>query len=239
MIGWIILAIIGGLLLLVLILLQFSITAGFEYHGDFTVKVRYLFIKLYPTESAKKRFKKRVKKRKQKLTGSLARKPQTFTEKVARDTGLDKVARDVSEVTEAGKKTSPAGFDFEMLKLIYDSARPALRKLVGKVRVEKLELYCVIGGDDAAKIALSYGFQSAAISAGLAWLNEVLTLKVKRVNVTADFEKVSTDMRVKCRVKIKAASALICLIQLAIATARNDTQKTVKKKTRYKEKQHG
>jgi hypothetical protein len=203
--------------------MQFSVRVKIDYNNDFTVKVKYLFFTLYPKKSKKakkkhrKRIGKKVARKKKRLSEKLEKKmqdKQSLTARIAKDSGLDKVAEDI-------KKGNSRSFDFEMFKLIYDSAKPPLRKLIGKTRVEKLCLNCVIGGDDAAKVALTYGFQSAAISGGLAWLNEVLILKVKKVSVTADFSKEKTDLRLQCRVRIKVATLAGCLLQYAINTAKN------------------
>jgi len=223
MIGWIILSIIGGLLLITLFLLCCSIIAYVDYKDEFTVKVKYLFLTLYPTKpkKTKKTKTKKPKKIKAKKPKKIAQTEKSFPQKVAKESGMAAFAKDL-------RKANKRSFDFEMFKLIYDSAKPAMRKLVGKTRVTNLQLNCIIGGDDAAKIALTYGFQSAAISGGLAWLNEVLTLKVKKVNVTADFAKPETELTMKCRVKIRAGAALMCLLQYIINTAKSQSKQPIK-----------
>ncbi|MCL1789107.1 MAG: hypothetical protein FWG33_01985, partial [Oscillospiraceae bacterium] len=76
-------------------------------------------------------------------------------------------------------------------------------------------------GEDAAKIALNYGFQSAAISGGLSWLNEIVTLKIKNVDITADFEKEKTDIRMKCKIKLSVISAVAFFVRYLINSAKN------------------
>ncbi|MCL2036334.1 MAG: DUF2953 domain-containing protein [Oscillospiraceae bacterium] len=219
MVGLIIAGTIVGLLLLVLILSLFSLTAKIEYRNDFSVKVKYLFITLH--DSAKPKKKKRVKKKRKKIKKSKKNKKsnksnteQTFTEKLAQESGIDKLAYDIS-------KANSRSFDFEMFRLVYDSAKPALKKLIRRIRIDNLRFNCVIGGDDAAKVALNYGFQSAAVSSTLAWLNETLSLKVKQIKVTADFEKEETEMHLYCRARIRVLSAAMCLLQYVLNTVKN------------------
>jgi hypothetical protein len=226
-IGWIILSVIGGLLLIVTFLLCCSVTAHIDYKDDFKVKVKYLFFKIYPKKSKKKKIK--YKKKKQKLTKKIEQK-QSITSRVAKESGMASFAKDISKANERS-------FDFQMLKLIYDSAKPAMRNFIGKLRVTNVQLNCIVGGDDAAKIALTYGFQSAAVSAGLAWLNEVLTLKIKKVDVTADFNKPETELTMKCKIKIRVGAAVICMLQFIIRTAKNSKSnpKQSKKPIKIKE----
>jgi hypothetical protein len=223
------LSVIGGLLLLILFLLSCSVTAYINYTDDFRIKVRYLFFTFYPNpdkiknKSDKKKQKEKVRQKKQMKANPTKPVKKTFVQRVVKESGLDEVVNDIS-------KANKRSFDFEMFKLIYDSAKPAVRRLVRQMKVQDLQLDCVIGGNDAAKVALTYGFQSAAISAGLAWLNEVLTLKIKKVNVTADFEKEQTEMSLSCRVRIRVGSALSCMLGYIINTAKNSNKSNKKEK---------
>ena len=229
MIGWIILGIVGGLLLLIAIALSLSVRADIEYKGDFTVKVKYLFFTLYDSrkpksrKKSKKKSKKKVKQKPKNVVAKKSKKQQppprsTFAEKVAKESGIDEIAQDI-------KKANSRSFDFEMLKLIYDSAKTPIKRLISKFRVSKLHLDCTVGGEDAAKTALAYGFQSAAISGFLTWINEVLSLKVKRVNVIADFDQDKTTIYMKCRVKIRVGAAAACLLGYMVNTVRNSSSK--------------
>jgi len=213
---WIILAIIGGLIALIAIALSFSISADIEYKGDFSEKVKYLFITLYNSDKPKKsKKKKKTKKKKLKKIKKAKKSNQkkTLIEQAADNSGLSQVADDIS-------KANKQNFDFEMIKLIYDSAKSPVKRLVRKLRITNLRINFTIGGEDAAKTALTYGLQSAATSAFLAWLNATVKLKVKEVNITADFMKDESDLRLKCKIKLRLFPALICLIRYAINTAK-------------------
>ena len=201
------LCIIGGVLVLIGFMLLCSVRAYVEYSGDFSAKVKYLFVTLYdsakpPKAKKKKRTPKNIEhKKKPKAQAQSPNSKQSFTSRFVNDSGLGAVAADV-------KKGNKRSFDFEMLKLIYDAAKSPLKRLIRRMRVEKVSIDCIVGGEDAALVALNYGFQSAAVSGGLAWLNEIVTLKVKRVNVVADFAKEKTDIKMKCRVKLRLISAV-------------------------------
>ncbi|MCL2071578.1 MAG: hypothetical protein FWH07_05010 [Oscillospiraceae bacterium] len=215
-----------SLVLLIAILLLFSVTADIKYNGNFSVKAKYLFITLYDskkTKPEKKKPKKKDKKDKKKNKNKIKllnnektkSKNKTFGEKVAEDSGIGAIAEDV-------KKGNKLGFDFEMFKLIYDSVKYPVKRLIRKLRVVNFRLNCVIGGEDAAKVALNYGVQSAVISGGLSWLDEIITLKVKEANITADFTKEQTELQMKCRVKLRLMSAAVFLVRYMLNTVRNN-----------------
>ena len=228
MIGWIILGIVGGLMLIAVFLLTCSVRAYVEYNGDYKVKVKYLFLTLHPKKS--KKAKKKSAKKKRQIAKEVVKSPESLTSRIAKESGLDKMAYDIS-------KANKRSFDFEMYKLIYDTAKPSIRRLVGNIRIDGFKLICVIGGDDAAKVALSYGFQSAAISSALAWLNEILTLKVKKLSVTADFSKEESDIYAKLCMKIRAGAILLCLSEYIMKTAKNEKNKANPKKQKRTKQQ--
>jgi hypothetical protein len=93
--------------------------------------------------------------------------------------------------------------------------------MAAKTKVRGLRLNCVIGGKDAFKTAMTYGFQSAAVSAGLAWLGSIVNLKTKKVSVTADFEKEETEIRMKCTAKLRVGTAVACVLKYMSNTAKN------------------
>ncbi|MCL1904155.1 MAG: hypothetical protein FWF94_07045 [Oscillospiraceae bacterium] len=198
-----VLYIIIAVLLFIGVLLFFSVIAYIDYGDDFSVKVKYLFITLYDSKKPKKQKKKKHKKRE---TNKNKKQKKSFAKKLSEGSGIDELAEDVKE----GNKR---GFDFEMYMLIYDAAKAPIKRLIQKLRVVNLRLNCVIGGDDAAKVALNYGLQSAAVSGGLAWLNQILKLKIKEVNVTADFAKEKTDIQMECRIKLRVISAVVFFIK--------------------------
>jgi len=103
----------------------------------------------------------------------------------------------------------------------YNNAKTPLKRLINKTRVTGFNLVSVIGGDDAATIALTYGLQSAAINGFVAWLKETVILDIKKVSVTADFTKEESETRFKCKVKIRVFTALMCLIQYVNSSAKN------------------
>jgi hypothetical protein len=206
----IVLGVAGGLLLLIAFLLSCSVSARVSYDGEFSLRVKYLFVTLF--DSAKPPKKPKIKKAKQ------PKKPPKSKKQPMPTSGGGKPAEGgvgaalgcfVDDVKAANKRS----FDFEAAKLIYDAAKSPVQSLIGKTRVEGLRLSCVIGGDCAATVAITYGLQAAAVSAGLEWLRGITRLRVKKVTVTADFSREDTEIRMRCRVRIRVFTALVCLLK--------------------------
>jgi hypothetical protein len=158
------------------------------------------------------RLKKRVKKRKKKLKKRVEDKNKSLTDKVTDFSEKAGISQAVDDVKQANSRS----FDFEMYKLIYDSVKLPIKHLIKRTRVTNLRLNCVVATDDAFKTAMTYGFQSAAVSGGLAWVDSILTLRVNRkhISVTADFEKSKTEINMKCKVKVRVITAVLCLLKI-------------------------
>ncbi|MDR0222540.1 MAG: hypothetical protein LBI38_03255 [Oscillospiraceae bacterium] len=210
MIGCIILGVVGGLALLAALLLSLSVKADIEYENGFTVRVRYGFITLYPRPEKKKKPPRQKKIKAGKAPPSSG---GSLLARTAEKTGIDKFADDV-------KKKGGRDFSFEKIKAAYDGAKAPLKRFIQKLRVEKLWINCVVGGDDAAKIALSYGAQSAVINAFLAWLKETVRLQIAEVRITADFLKEETEQRFKCRVRTRLFTAFVSVVQYAVKSVK-------------------
>jgi hypothetical protein len=226
MTGWIILGVVALLILLTVILLFCSVVAVIEYDGDFRARAKYAGFTLFdsknldspegkPKKAAKsEKQRKKLKKAKKTGTAIAKEKKQSFAKQIMEKSGLDEIVEDV-------KKANKRSFDFELYKLIYDSMKSPVKHLVSKVRITHLRLVCVVATGDAMKTALLYGAQSAAISGGLAWVSSVMTLKAKEVKVTADFAKEKTEITMKCKVKIRVITAVVCGFKVLKASGIN------------------
>jgi hypothetical protein len=242
---WIVTGIVGGGVLLNVILLAASVTAKIEYHGDFSLKAKYLGITVFDTDEAETylKFFQSVKGKKpvkasvrsadsedseppppeedsedtedteQTPTDSAQKQPPSFMSQIAEQSGFSQLSKDVL-------KANKRSFDFEVYKLIYDSSKYPVKHIVRKTKITHLRLNCVIASSDAFKTAMIYGFQSAAISGALTWLGSILTLKVKKVSVTADFNKEKAEIDMKCRVKFRVGTVVFCLLKIAVKVIR-------------------
>jgi hypothetical protein len=215
------------------VVLLSSVVAKIEYNGEFSVKVKFMLFTVFDTNKPnkprrKKRRKKMLRKAKKRLKSrhgsDESKKPeeskdkQTLVEKVGEQSGLAQIVDDAKKAK--AHKQSAANFDFDMFKLIYDSAKLPVKHMVSRVRVSGLQLECIVGGSDAFKTAMSYGVQSALLSGGLAWLDTILKLKTKKFSVTADFDKEKTEIYLKCKSKLRLGTAVACIIRYTLNSAK-------------------
>lgn len=117
-----------------------------------------------------------------------------------------------------------ANFDFETIKGMIDSASPPIKRLLRKIRVNDVYIDIVAGGEDSAKVALTYGTLYAVICPILEWLKSVITFKVEELNIEADFEKEKTDYFVHAKAKLRLSTALGCAIWLLFRFIRNSAK---------------
>ena len=80
----------------------------------------------------------------------------------------------------------------ETLKTLKYSV-PHLKKLLNSIRIYDVYIDFVIGGEDAAAVAINYGLANAFICTILGWLGSFTKLKLREVNIEADFRKQEGD----------------------------------------------
>lgn len=182
----VILAILGGLLLLSGLLLLLRVGVQLRYDGSFSVKLKVLFLSftLFPKKE-KLRIKgqppseKKEKKKKQKKEKAVSKKP------------------DFSEL-----------FSFYR-QLFTEVILPALGRFLKHLHLRVDQLQIEIASEDAAKTALLYGSAVSGGTAFLEFLRNITRLKMGReeeIYIRSRFDKTEGS----CRVRITLS---LCLWQ--------------------------
>ena len=114
-----------------------------------------------------------------------------------------------SEKKAADKK---AKVDIQTAMGVINSAKPHIKKLFKKIRITDVLVDIMVGGDDAAKTAISYGVHCTAIYGLIEFLKRNITFDAKRITVKADFDLPKTDYYAEAEVKLKVSTLLGCLI---------------------------
>ena len=183
---FVILAILGGLLLLFGLLLLLRVGVQLRYDGSFSVKLKVLFLSftLFPKKE-KLRIKgqppseKKEKKKKQKKEKAVSKKP------------------DFSEL-----------FSFYR-QLFTEVILPALGRFLKHLHLRVDQLQIEIASEDAAKTALLYGSAVSGGTAFLEFLRNITHLKMGReeeIYIRSRFDKTEGS----CRVRITLS---LCLWQ--------------------------
>lgn len=91
------------------------------------------------------------------------------------------------------EKPKKGGSLLDFLPLV-DVAMDMLSSLVGRLRVNYLQLHLILAGDDPADLAINYGRAQAAGGTLLAQLNRFLVIKKQDVQIQCDFTSDATTV---------------------------------------------
>lgn len=178
------LIVIGSIILIIALLLSFSLTVYVRITDEVQIKIGAFGYKhkLKLEEKGKTPKAKKVKKDKSKHKKT------------------DKETLKKKKVTE---KTF--GETVELVLSLIKSALKPLGNLLTHIRITNLSLYMTICGEHADETALSYGQLSAAIYNLLGHLDNLITLKIKTIDIVPDFVSDEAIYNIYFKVKIRFA----------------------------------
>ena len=174
--GWII---VGAIFVVILLLTLGKVTIIFDYKDDLILKAKYLFIPIVKIPADKPKKEKKPKKPKKSKKKPEAENPEEAKEK---------------------PKKKPAPEDIlEVAKLAVNSVGKPLKKIIKRTIIDHLSIDISVGGEDAAKTAISFGTTNFAVGSALGWLDTFFTLKKPDcINITADFASEETKIDCYC-----------------------------------------
>ena len=114
------------------------------------------------------------------------------------------------------KKSKLPDISFDMIRDYINSASPPIKRLFKKIRITDLYIDWVIGSEDAAATALKYGGICAAIYSLLEFLKAFFSVKIREVNIEADFEAEKDDIFAYITLKLRISTAIGCVMWLAV-----------------------
>ncbi len=219
------LIIIAAIALLLFILLASSVTAELEYDKVFKFKIKYLFFTLAkdplsPKEQKKKKRREERKSRKARKTGKhVAEKrprhsaeektiaPESKPEKQP-EPPPDKEKNTQQDKSDEKKQKKKSKVTPELIFGIWGKAKPHVKRIFKKIRVTDVYADITVGGEDAAKTAVSYGVHCAAVNGLAAFLENMITFKAEKINIRADFELEKSVYYAKATVKLRLSTLL-------------------------------
>lgn len=220
------LIVIGALLLIFVLLLFSSLTVELEYDNDLKYKVKYLCFTLAPKDEKKKKRKEEKEKRreakkalKQKKKRDKLRKKKSNTQQKGQQTvntgsGIKKPSpseanspKDKQPAPDIKKEKKPKP-DIGLIIRIIQKAKPHVKRMFKKIRITKVYADITVGGDDAAKTAVSYGVHCAAVNGLIAFLDNTVTFKKEKINIRADFDLEKTDYYASGTIKLRVSTLL-------------------------------
>ncbi len=166
------LIIVLSVLAFIVLLLLIPISVHIEYDGDFFVKLKIAGIKAFEAE------------------------PKEEIKEPSPDTESDKKAKKQTEKAfdKLKKKHGFAG----AVKEIFVFLKAVLERLKGSfkhIAVRRLCLDIKVASGEAAATAIEYGAVCSAVYPVLAFIDSIASVKMKSINVTADFNSDKSDFR--------------------------------------------
>lgn len=166
-------AVLGALLLIIFVILMLRIKVFFLFStkGSIELKASLLFYKIYDLNSKKKK-----------------KKSGRFGRFLKRIFGIDALT-DAEGLKTDAQTNGISGTVEKVLSLLFLLAGQ-IKWLLSRVRLKKLRILTVCGGDDAADAAMEYGAACSVVYPFVGYLDTNFNIKekAKDINVFCDFE---------------------------------------------------
>ena len=232
----VVLIIIAVIIFLILLTLNIPVEAYIRFYGGkLDIKVKYLFLSIYPRkEKPPQKAKKGHKKYKEYPplpADDTADKEQTDTSQTAdeaidtSDTVPDPADDDIpiAEKKERPPKTKaerPPLMDRingkldeliekkNSISLLMELIGEPLKRFGGKLRIDDVIIDCAAADEDAAKAAVFYGTIGSAVYNTISFLRQFAAMSVKSVNINCLYNTPSDKSRFdgECKLHLRPAS---------------------------------
>lgn len=228
-----VLIIIAVIIFLILLTLNIPVEAYIRFYGGkLDIKVRYLFLSIYPRkEKPPKKAKKKHKKNKEYPTipnDDTAEKEQTDTAEATTDTSDTKAAPADDDIPAAEKKERPPKQKSDKpplldrindkldelsekknsVSLLMELIGEPLKRFGGKLRIDDVIIDCTAADEDAAKAAVFYGTVGSAVYNTISFIRQFAAMSVKSVNISCLYNTPSDKSRFdgECKLHLRPAS---------------------------------
>lgn len=240
------LLIIAGIILIIAILLNCPLRAFVSYYGGKPeIKVKYLFLTLYPQKERKPKKKKSRKKVKPAKSDKKAKqppaqvkpaeqtekkeapeenvsreKPVSDTEKkpnVKPDTDTSEEKESISDKLEGiTGQLGELKEKWELLKVILQASKKGLRRILRNIRFYDIQLDFIVADEDAYEAAMKYGKVNAAVYGGISFLRTFFTISLKKINIQCLFNSPKSSYEGGFTVYVTPAVVLTAGIGIAV-----------------------
>lgn len=124
------------------------------------------------------------------------------------DMNTKKVKAGDKDKSEKEDKDDKRKITPELIFRIFGKAKPHVKRIFKKIRISGVYVDATIGGEDAAKAAISYGVHCAAIDGLIAFLDNTVSFKAEKIKIRADFDLEKSVYYCKARVKLRMSTLL-------------------------------
>lgn len=176
------LIVVAAVIVLITALLFLPISAILSFDGDFSVKIKLLGIKLFNSETEP------TKEPKGKTVKDTEKKENTFS-KLKGKYGFSGAVKEILSFVRA--------------------VLERLKKQLKKIMIRRLRVEIRVASTDAAQTAVEYGAVCAAFYPWLSFFDNIANVKMKQINVTADFDSGRPQFSFSAIVKLRIINLLI------------------------------
>lgn len=219
--------IIGGILLVIVILLNLPVSAELKYYGgQFSIKVKYLWLTLYPPKPKKEKVKK-AKKSEQVITSEThetEQPPETADIEEIDMTGEKDISpEEKKKLSKAEKKRAKARKKREkeelkekikLIKMVLVSSKKGLKRILKGIYISDILVDITVADEDAAKAAINYGKISAAVYDGIAFLRTFFTVSIQKITVNCIYNSSTSSYEGECTVRLRPATVLVAAVSI-------------------------
>lgn len=133
-----------------------------------------------------------------------------------------RLQRDAKVITKKAKAaaTEKDGGDLSQFWPFLEALGKFLNDLRKKLRVKKMELYWILGGEDPCELAISYGKAWAAVGNVLPLLERIFVIKKRDVQVFCDFMSPKTKVYLRLRITMPLFRLVSLLVQYGVPAYR-------------------
>ena len=225
------LIIIAALILIILLTVNIPVEAYIRFYGGKAeIKVKYLFLSLYPKKDKPPKKKKRRKDKPPKEM-PLPVSEDTLTEDNSEDSPKEdnspKNDTAQTEKTPEKKKKPPKEEKRPLLErisakldeltekknsvmLLIELVTEPLKRFGSKIRIDDVIIDFAAADEDAAKAAISYGAIGAAVYDGISFLRCFVGMSVRSVKISCLYNTPAEKSRYdgECKVRLRPASLI-------------------------------
>ena len=208
--------IIGGIILLIAVLLNIPVRAELSYiHSEFDIKVKYLWLTLYPVKERPPKPEKKKKAKKEPPSPKIEEcEIAEYTEeeivpeqKAKEDTPIKKKSKKLKEKHKIDK--DELSEKLELIKMIIKSSKKGFKRLIKGIRIDDIALDFFVANEDAYEAAINYGKINIAVYNAIAFLRTFFSVSIDHVNISVRFNSNDSAYDGSLKLKITPHTALL------------------------------
>ncbi|MCD8005912.1 MAG: DUF2953 domain-containing protein [Oscillospiraceae bacterium] len=225
-----------ALLLLIFILTLFSIRVyvGFDKKG-LRLSVKYLWLEVFkldtsenkqedkpadldePTEQIEPKPKPKEPEIEISEISEVQGKPEPQREQnPTEDKPESSEPNKSTEEPKEEKKGSSLLDKWNVIKQYLPNVKTALRKLLKLIKIDDLELYLTVGGEDASTAGINFGKINAVFYNVLALICSLFSVKIRKTEIKCDYEHKVFEANGSLLIKAKVLSILALAVYILI-----------------------